>query len=143
MVVIGHLGKDAEVKYHGTESVINFSVAHTDKWKDNGVAKERTTWVSCSWWVESSSVAQYMKKGTQVYVEGFPEAKIWKKKEGEYQPFLNLRVFSLQLLGGGRRDESGQSSNQSNQVQQTSDTQGYKPFGDPPANSDSVDDLPF
>jgi len=142
MVAIGHLGKDVEVKYHGTESVLNFSVAHTDKWRDNGIQKEKTTWVSCSWWVENTNIAQYMRKGTLVYVEGIPEAKIWKKKEGEPQPYLNLRVFSLQLLSSGRRDDSTQNQSQAQSAPASSD-QGYKPFGDPPNASTDDSDLPF
>lgn len=143
MQVIGFLGKDAEVKIHGTEAVINFSVAHTDKWKDNGVQKERTTWVSCSWWTERSTVAQYMKKGTQVYVEGVPEAKLWKKREGEAQPFLNLRVYSMQLLGGQRRenDNSGHSSQPA-----PTQTQNATTWDSPHANntnSTEDNDLPF
>lgn len=142
MMVIGFLGKDAEVKIHGSEAVINFSVAHTDKWIDNGVKKERTTWVNCSWWTESNTVAQYMKKGTQVYVSGIPEAKIWKKREGEPQPFLNLRVYSMQLLGGQRRD--GDSNNQETQNTSTQ-TKATKSFDSPYSNqsSEKDDDLPF
>lgn len=141
MTVIGHIGKDAEVKYHGTESVINFSVAHTDKWKDNGVAKERTTWVSCSWWVESTTVAQYMKKGTQVYIEGVPEAKVYKNKQGEPQPYLNLRVFSLQLLSSGKRDGESSANTQPTASGQSG---GYVPYQAPiDTPADSSDDLPF
>lgn len=135
MQIIGHLGRDAEVKVHGTEAVINFSVAHTDKWKDNGVSKERTTWVSCSWWTERSTIAQYLKKGTQVWAEGIPEAKVWKK-EGDPQPFLNLRVLSLQLLGGQRREGDNNSSQPSqNAPAPASNTGGHVPAND--------DDLPF
>jgi single-strand DNA-binding protein len=141
MLVIGHLGKDAEVKYHGTESVISFSVAHTDKWKDNGVPKERTTWVSCSWWVENTTVAQYMKKGTQVYLEGVPEAKVWKKKEGgDPQPYLNLRVYQLQLLSSGRREGEGAQQNTDNRQ---SSGGGYVPYQAPASSGDPVEDLPF
>lgn len=141
MVAIGHLGKDAEVKIHGTECVINFSVAHSDKWTDNGVKKERTTWVSCSWWTEKHTIAQYLKKGTQVYVEGVPEAKVWKK-DGDPQPFLNCRVFSLQLLGSANRDGSGgrPADNNTNQGSGA----GYTTY-QAPADSSTVsdDDLPF
>jgi single-strand DNA-binding protein len=143
MVAIGHLGKDAEVKIHGTECVINFSVAHSDKWNDNGVKKERTTWVSCSWWTEKHTIAQYLKKGTQVYVEGVPEAKVWKK-EGDPQPFLNLRVFSLQLLGSANRDgANNRPADNSNQQQSTG---GYVPYEAPKKDSgvaDDYSDLPF
>lgn len=143
MVAIGHLGKDAEVKIHGTECVINFSVAHSDKWNDNGVKKERTTWVSCSWWTEKHAIAQYLKKGTQVYVEGVPEAKVWKKKEGEPQPFLNLRVFSLQLLGSPNRDGNSHAP-ADNSTQQQPATGGYTPYGAPAEDAPvGPDDLPF
>lgn len=143
MSVIGNIGKDAEVKYHGTECVINFSVAHTDKWKDGAILKERTTWVSCSWWTEKSTVAQYMRKGTQVYVEGVPEAKVWKKRDGgDPQPFLNLRVYSLQLLSSsGRRD--GDNSDNAPQAS-SKDTGGYVPYQAPSSGSQTDDlDLPF
>lgn len=140
MQAIGFLGRDAEIKQYGTENVINFSIAHTDKYMDNGIKKEKTTWISCSWWVEKTTVAQYMRKGVQVYVEGVPEAKIWKKREGEPQPFLNLRVFSLQLLGGGNRDGSQQSSSQQAPAQPEQQVQqGYVPM-QPGVDDDS---LPF
>lgn len=138
MQIIGHLGRDAEVKVMGIESVINFSVAHTDKWSDaNGIKKERTTWVSCSWWVEKSTIAQYLKKGTQIWAEGIPEAKIWKK-DGEPQPFLNLRVLNVQLLGGGNNTSQNQSDNKNNIAEKpTSNDTGYKSI------NTSDDDLPF
>lgn len=140
MTAIGHLGKDAEVKIHGTEAVINFNVAHTDKWKDNGVPKERTTWISCSWWTERHTIAQYLKKGTQVYIEGVPEAKVWKKAD-DPKPFLNCRVLNLQLLGSANRD-SGQHQNQSTSSTQnkpSNDTNEWKPSETVPGD----DDLPF
>lgn len=143
MQVIGHLGKDAEVKIYGTESVINFNVAHTDKWNDGNVKKEKTTWISCSWWVERSTIAQYLKKGTQVYLEGVPEAKVWKKKDsGESQPYLNVRVYSLQLLSSGRKEEDNTQQNTNTQ----SSGGGYVPYKTPASGSGEAaddSDLPF
>jgi single-strand DNA-binding protein len=101
--MIGHLGRDCVVQQHGTDSVINFSLCHTDKYKDaSGQKYEKATWVSCSWWVESTNVAQYLKKGTLIWAEGIPEAKNWKDKQGESQAFLNMRVIKVELLGGKR-----------------------------------------
>lgn len=140
MTLIGHLGSDAEVKVHGTECVINFSCAHTDKWNDNGIKKERTTWVSCSWWTERSTVAQYLKRGTLVYISGIPEARSWKGKSGDTMCGLNLRVHSLQLLGG-KRDGDNQPSQQA-----PAQTQNTTTWDSPHAsNSNSSDDdsLPF
>lgn len=141
MQIIGFLGKDCEVKIHGIESVLNFSVAHTDKYKDgNGILVEKTTWVSCSWWVEKTTIAQYLKRGSQVYIEGFPEAKVWKKKDGDPQPFLNMRVFSLQLLGSARKAEGDNQQNASTGTQSSGG--GYEPYN-APTNNDDPNDLPF
>lgn len=106
--IIGHLGKDAVVHQNGIESVVNFSVAHKDKFKNAaGVVTEKTTWIECSWWIDSQSpVIQYLKTGVQVYVEGVPGAKMWEnKKENKMACGLGLRVYQLQLLGGGRRED--------------------------------------
>lgn len=136
--VIGYLGKDCVVQQHGTDSVINFSVAHTDKFKDaSGQKYEKTTWISCSYWTEKTAIAQYLRKGTLVYLDGVPEAKNWKDKQGESKAYINMRVYSIQLLGGNR---DGSSSNQATETQ---------PLGSPMQggfNSTSPgvdDDLPF
>ena len=112
MQLIGNLGRDAEIQMHGSEVVVNFSVAHTDKYKDaHGSIVQKTTWVSCSWWTDRQNIVQYLKKGQMVYVEGIPEAKPWKDKaNGEAKAFLNMRVGNLQLVGGGRSNTSTQSS---------------------------------
>ena len=68
--VIGHIGKDATVNEYNGKKVINFSVAHSEKYKDaSGNVVNKSVWVDCAYWVESTAVAQYLKKGTQVYVE--------------------------------------------------------------------------
>ena len=70
---IGHLGKDCVVNTVNGKSVINFTVAHSEKFKDaSGVQKDRTIWVDCAYWTDRTAVAPYLKKGTQVYVEGNP-----------------------------------------------------------------------
>src|ERR1044072_1947543 len=128
--VIGYAGKDAIVQQHGTESVINFSVCHTDKYTNAvGQKLERATWVTCSWWLENTNVAQYIKKGTLLWVEGFPEAKQYKNKTtGEITSYLSMRVSRVELLGGKREDNQ----NASTLVQQTPHTQqsdeGFTPY---------------
>lgn len=137
--LIGYAGRDAIVQQHGVDNVINFSVCHTDKYKDaSGQKYERAVWVSCSWWVESTNVAQYIKKGTLLWVEGIPEAKQWKDKQtGELKPFLSMRVNRVELLGGKREDNPNQPGNQS----QSNSTDGYKPV----TMDGNIDDdtLPF
>jgi single-strand DNA-binding protein len=138
--VIGHLGRDAEMNVHGGKSVINFSVAHTEKYKDqNGTTINKTIWVKCAWWTEKTTIAQYLKKGTQVYAEGTPGVNTWlDNNSGENKSELTLRVHSVQLLGG--KKEEGQGTNQQNNSQSSTNT-GYPPVATDIPNED--DDLPF
>ena len=96
---IGHLGQDAITNQVAGKNVINFSVADTEKYKDkNGNEVSKTIWVNCSYWTDRTTVAEFLKKGTMVYVEGKPEVKIYVDKSNEPQPQLNMRVQILQLL---------------------------------------------
>lgn len=101
--VIGFLGKDAVVNtLQNGATVINFNVAHTEKFKDaQGTQQEKTVWVECSYWTDKTAVAPYMKKGTQVYVEGQPEVKTFARQDGTTGASFALRVFSVQLLSSG------------------------------------------
>lgn len=139
--VIGHLGKDAVMQQHGTDNVLNFSVAHSEKFKNAaGVLTEKTTWVECSWWIDGrSTVGQYLKKGTLIWAEGIPATRMWESKEGKKGSSLVLRVFSLQLLGGKREDNNQSPSQQAPQGQTANSNDGYVAF-----NSNGNDtDLPF
>lgn len=140
MQMIGHLGRDAVVQQHGTDSVINFSICHTDKHKDaSGQKYEKATWVSCSYWVERTTIAQYLKKGGLIWIEGIPEAKQWKDKNGETKAYLNMRVYSIQLLGGNRDNQPGQ---QHQQQPDNEKTGGYTPMTMNGSTAND-DDLPF
>lgn len=145
--VIGHLGKDATVNtLQSGDKVINFSVCHTEKFKDStGAQKEKSTWVECAKWGEQIGVAQYLKKGGQVYVEGTPEIKTYSKADGTQGVSLALRVFSLQLLGGGTgggTQQAGQSEQQPAAQPATASANGYKPV-ETGTTSGGPDDLPF
>ena len=108
--IVGNLGKDCIVKEVNGKNVINFSVAHTERFKDSqGNQKERTTWVECAYWTDRTAVAQYLKKGKMVYAEGSPEADGYLNKENQPSATLRMRVQNLQLLGGGEGSPSGNS----------------------------------
>ena len=110
--IIGNLGKDCILKEVNGKNVINFSVAHTERFKDGqGNQKERTTWVECAYWTDKTAVAQYLTKGKMVYAEGSPEADAYTKTDGQVAGTLRMRVLGLQLLGGNT-DHNG--SNQGN-----------------------------
>jgi single-strand DNA-binding protein len=105
--VIGNLGKDCVTNTVNGKNVINFNVAHTEKFKDaQGNQKERTTWVECAYWTDRTGIAPYLRKGTQVYVEGTPEVRTYPKNDGTTGASLTLRVLNVQLLGA-RSENSG------------------------------------
>src|SRR5574338_1346219 len=110
--VIGNLGKDCVLKEVNGKNVINFNVAHTEKFKDStGAQRERTTWVECAFWTDRTAIAPYLLKGQLVYVEGSPEADAYLNKENQPTGKLKLRVRDIQLLGG--RSDSNSSGNNS------------------------------
>jgi single-strand DNA-binding protein len=135
--VIGHLGKDSIVNQVNGKYVVNFSVAHSEKFKNQqGVETNKTTWVECAQWSDRQpNVAQYLKKGTQVFVEGQPEVRTYPKNDGSTGASMNLRVFSLQLLGGNQ--------NTGGQQQQQPTGGSYVDSAAQPENIGPVDDLPF
>lgn len=106
LTAIGNLGKDAVLNNVNAKNVINFNVAHTEKYKDaQGNQKEKTTWIDCSYWTERTGIAPYLKKGTQVYLEGQPDVRSYTAKDGTNGASLVLRVGLVQLLSKGSQSE--------------------------------------
>lgn len=141
--VIGNLGKDCVTNQVNGKNVINFNVAHTEKYRDStGNVKEKTTWVECAYWTDRVGVAPYLKRGSQVYVEGIPELRHYQKNDGTPGTSLSLRVMSLQLVGS-RAD--GQPNGGNGSYPQSSQAP-VSNYNGAPASSDmpeAIDDLPF
>jgi single-strand DNA-binding protein len=130
---IGHLGKDAITNHVNGKTVINFSVAHTEKFKDaSGNSQSKTIWVECGYWTEKTAIAPYLTKGMQVYVEGNPEVRTYSKNDGTTGVSLSLRVLSVQLLGSANRDGG-----------QAQPAQAPAPQNQYAGPGDAVEDLPF
>ena len=106
--VIGRLGQDATVNNVNGKTVINFSVAHSEKFKNQqGEDTEKVSWCSCAYWTDKTNVANYLKKGTLIYMEGKPEAKTYlNDKTKETVAKLHARVTSLQLLSSNKPEEN-------------------------------------
>jgi len=100
--IVGHLGRDAEVKAVGERSVIKFSVAVTRKVKD----AESTTWWNVAYWTKSDKVASYLTKGTPVLVSGEPYLRDFDKKDGTKGQSLDLDAKEVKLLGGKQDGEA-------------------------------------
>ncbi len=102
--VLGHLGKDAELRYTpGGQPVASFSVATTEAWNDkSGQRQERTTWHRIVLWGKRAEGLQaYLVKGKQVYVEGRLQASEYTDREGVKRTKVEIVASDVQLLGGG------------------------------------------
>ena len=141
MHVIGNLGKDCTVNTVNGKNVINFTVAHTEKYRDSaGNNQEKTTWVDCAYWTDRTAIAPYLQKGTQVFVEGTPEVRSFTRNDGTAGASLSLRVREVQLLGRKGDNNMGGGA-------PVSENNAYNARQESPAaasvNDDVADDLPF
>jgi single-strand DNA-binding protein len=142
MQVIGRLGKDCVVNTVNGKNVINFTVAHSEKYKDSqGVSQEKTTWVDCAYWTDRTAISPYLQKGTQVFVEGSPEVRSFTRQDGTGGASLSLRVREVQLLGSkadsGGAPSPAYSGATSSTPSQSSNVPAASEITEP------IDDLPF
>lgn len=138
--VIGNLGKDAIVNNVNGKSVINFTVAHTEKFKDaQGNQKDRTIWVDCAYWTDRTAIAPYLKKGTQVYAEGNPDVRTYTTQDGRNGATLTLRIQNVQLLGTRPNQEGNNNGNNSYQPSNNFS----QPVPQVASMAEPLDDLPF
>lgn len=137
--VIGNLGKDCITNVVNGKNVINFNVAHTEKFRDQqGNTKDKTIWVECAYWTDRTGIAPYLRKGTQVYVEGNPEVRTYTKNDGTFGASLTLRVFTVQLLGS--RSDSGSAQEGSGGYGAQQQREAVPSASD---ITEPIDDLPF
>ncbi len=103
VILIGHLGKDPEVRYMPNgEAVANVSIATSENWKDkNGEKQERTEWHNLVFYKRLAEiVGEYLKKGSQIYVEGRLQTRKWQTKEGQDRYTTEIIVNEMKMLGG-------------------------------------------
>jgi single-strand DNA-binding protein len=151
VIIIGNLGRDPETRYMPDGGAItNISVATTDKWKDkNGEMQEKTEWHRVAFFGKLAEIAgEYLKKGSQVYVEGRLQTRKWQDKDGADKYTTEIVANQMQMLGsrpgmgGGRGGEAPEAS------EGGSAGGGARPASKPAAKSggkfdDFEDDIPF
>ncbi len=135
LMVIGHLGRDAEVRDVNGRKVIAFNVAHSEKYKDSqGIQQSKTTWVRCSYWAESTNIAPYLKTGTLVFVEGTPSVDAYlSATQNQPAASLDLRVNKIELLGSSSSDSNGKENSYQKSMEKSKT----------PPVAQEEDDLPF
>ena len=116
VIIVGNLGKDPEMRsFPSGDQVANVTIATTDKWKDkqSGEMKEATEWHRVVFNGRLAEiVGQYLRKGSQVYVEGSLRTRKWTDQSGVDKYTTEIRADQMQMLGsrqgmGGAQDDSG------------------------------------
>lgn len=99
-IIVGYIGQDAQTRtFQDGSTATNFSVADTQSYTDKGTGerKEFTTWLNCTIW-NPSGVKEYLKKGTLVYVEGYPSTRTYEKQDKSTGISFDLNVHKVELL---------------------------------------------
>ena len=139
-ILIGRLGRDPEVRYMPNgEAVCNFSIATSETWNDRqtGQRQERTEWHNITLYRRLAEVAgQYLKKGSQVYIEGRIQSRKYTGKDGIERTAYEIIGSEMKMLGGG--NDSGQ------QAQAETPTPPRRQASATPAQPvDDIDGIPF
>jgi single-strand DNA-binding protein len=148
VILVGNLGRDPETRYSPEGSAIcNISVATTDTWKDktSGEKQERTEWHRIVFFNRLAEIAgEYLKKGSQVYIEGSLRTRKWQDKEGQERYTTEIVADKMQMLGSrsGMGDSAARErSAEPKEPVAAGDTKGAKkPAG---KFDDMDDDIPF
>ena len=149
VMLIGRLGQDPEIRYtQSGSSVANVTIATNDYWTDKqGGKQERTEWHSLVLWGKLADLAQsYLKKGSQVYVEGRLQTRDWEDQQGQKHYKTEVVVTTMQFLDSKMSDSSSNTEYSAT----VADTQ-TNPVPNGPAEANSApqgddyikDDIPF
>ena len=144
VILVGNLGKDPEVRYAPSgQAIANINIATTESWKDKnpGEKQEKTEWHRVVFFSRLAEiVGEYLKKGSQVYIEGRLQTRKWQDKEGKDRYTTEIVANEMQMLGS--RQGGGAPSDDYNQDKSHSKPK-TEAAGAPAGNSDFDDDIPF
>lgn len=142
VILVGHLGQDPEVKYMPSGSAVaNVSVATSESWKDksSGEQKDRTEWHRVVFYARLAEiVGEYLRKGSQVYVEGRLQTRKWQDQNGNDKYTTEIIASEMQMLGGRAGGGSAPMGGGAPQQQQPAQQNNA-----PAPSNDFDDDIPF
>jgi single-strand DNA-binding protein len=152
VILIGNLGRDPETRYMPDGGAItNISIATTETWKDkNGDKQEKTEWHRVAFFGKLAEIAgEYLKKGSQVYVEGRLQTRKWQDKDGQDKYTTEIVANAMQMLGS-RQGMGGNAPDMGDRDSGGGSSQRAAPAGKPAAAGkaggkfdDFEDDIPF
>lgn len=143
VILIGNLGRDPEVRYLPDGGAItNISIATTEVWKDkSGEKQERTEWHRVAFFGRLAEIAgEYLKKGSQVYVEGSLRTRKWQDKEGQERYTTEIVASEMKMLGS----RGGGAEPMTREAPAAAEGGGAKPQAKKGGAFDEMDDdIPF
>src|SRR4051812_12046634 len=147
VIIVGNLGRDPETRYMPEGGAItNISVATTEKWKDkNGEMQEKTEWHRVAFFGKLAEIAgEYLKKGSQVYVEGRLQTRKWQDKDGADKYMTEIVANQMQMLGS----RQGMGGGRAAEAAEPAEGGASRPASKPAAKTggkfdDFEDDIPF
>ena len=152
VIIVGNLGKDPETRYAPSgDAVTNIVVATTETWKDktSGEKREATEWHRVVFFGKLAEIAgQYLKKGSQVYLEGKLKTRKWQDKDGQDRFTTEINADEMKMLGskGDGQQQEGQRPQQDkpkdSRFRNTVNT-FKQPQGPAGGFSDFEDSIPF
>jgi single-strand DNA-binding protein len=149
VIIVGNMGRDAEVRYTpGGAAVATLSLATTDVWNDKaGERQEKTEWHRVVLWgKQAETLAEYLTKGRQIYVEGRLQTRQWDDKDGNKRYTTEIRSDRVVLLGGrgGSTGEGGGGGGDYGSPRSSGSSSSSSPAGGPPGPPElTEDDIPF
>jgi single-strand DNA-binding protein len=153
VIVVGNLGNDPDTRYMPSGgAVTNISIATSESWKDkqSGEQKERTEWHKVAMFGRLAEIAaEYLRKGSQVYIEGKLRTRKWQDRDGNDRYTTEIIADEMQMLGGRGGAGGGAGSGGGNfggGGGQQSSGGGQQGGNNPPPQSspdDFDDDIPF
>jgi single-strand DNA-binding protein len=150
VIIVGNLGRDPETRYMPSgDAMTNIAVATTDKWKDkaSGEQKEATEWHRVAMFGKLAEIAgQYLKKGSQVYIEGKLRTRKWQDKDGVEKYTTEIIADTMQMLGGRQGMGGGAAMDEGYSPAPVArqNPGAARPAAKPAPNfSDMDDDIPF
>lgn len=152
VILVGNLGKDPEVRYMTNgDAVANVTIATSDSWKDKatGEKKESTEWHRVVFYRKLAEiVSQYLKKGSQVYIEGRIRTRKWQDKEGQERYTTEIEAEEMKMLGSRQNaaSSSGGEAEYGGSMPSSGGAgapRGAAPGKKTPSFEDMDDDIPF
>src|SRR5215831_10741399 len=145
VILVGNVGRDPELRYtQSGQPVASFSIATNERFKDrDGNWKDRTEWHRIVAWARLAEICgEYLRKGSQVYVEGRIQTRDWEDKEGNKRQTTEIVALSMQMLGRRGGEGGGPMGGGSDDQSRGGSDESFSQ-GPPPTSGGADDEIPF